>query len=62
MLIHIHIHNCNHMSLIDDFQKIAVARNNYHLKIKESIVIAMLKPSLNNAKEFIILHYAIYIV
>ena len=48
-----HIHNCNQVSSIDDFQIIGAARNNYHLKIKESIVIAMLKPRLNNAKESI---------
>ena len=51
-----HIHNCNHVSSVDDFQIIGTARNNYHLRIKESIAIVMLKPSLNNAKESVPLH------
>ena len=46
-----HIHDCNHASCIDDFQIIGRARNIYFLKIKESIVIIMLKPTLNIAKE-----------
>ena len=34
-----------------DFQIIGRARNDYFLKIKESIIISMLKPTLNIAKE-----------
>ena len=51
-----HIHNCNHVSSADDFQIIGSARNNYHLTIKESIVIVMLKPTLNIAKDTMPLH------
>ena len=51
-----HIHECNHLSSVNDFQIIGTARNNYYLKIKESIVIAMLKPTLNIAKESMPLH------
>ena len=47
-----HIHDRNHASCIDDYQIIGRARNNYFLKIKESIVISMLTPTLNIAKEY----------
>ena len=51
-----HIHDSNHLSSIDDFQIIGSSRNNYHLRIKESILISMWKPTLNIAKESMPLH------
>ena len=51
-----HIHECQHECTANDFSIIGSAMNNYHLLLKESIVISLLKPSLNNAKESIPLH------
>ena len=51
-----HIHECQHECTANDFSIIGSGMNNYHLLLKESIVISLLKPSLNNAKESIPLH------
>ena len=42
-----HIEDCQHASHMYDFSIIGSATNDYHLKIKESLVISKLKPSLN---------------
>ena len=42
-----HIHDCGHDSSIDNFSIIGRASNDFHLRIKESLLIKKLKPSLN---------------
>ena len=42
-----HIHDCDHASSLDDFKIIGSASNDYHLKIKESLLIHKFKPTLN---------------
>ena len=42
-----HIHLCNHQNTPDNFRIIGSAKNDYHLKIKESLNILKEKPHLN---------------
>ena len=42
-----HVHDCNHKNLSDSFKIIGSAKNDYHLKIKESLNILREKPLLN---------------
>ena len=42
-----HIHNCKCKASIDDFKIIGSAKNDYHLRIKESIIIKKDNPILN---------------
>ena len=51
-----HSRLCNHGSSANDFKIIDTATNNYHLLLKESIVISVLKLTLNNTKESMPLH------
>ena len=46
-----HCHQNNHESMVNDFKIIGSARNNFHLLLKESIIISVFKPTLNNTKE-----------
>ena len=46
-----HIHHSAHNADAGDFKIIGNAANDYHLKLKESLMIAKLKPSLNIASE-----------
>ena len=46
-----HCHEHVHASSMDDFKIIGNATNRFHLKLKESLLISKLKPSLNVAKE-----------
>ena len=46
-----HIHQNKHDSTFNDFNIIGSARNNFELLLKESIIISMTKPNLNNTKE-----------
>ena len=48
-----HNHDPNHISCIDDVHIIRTANNNYHLQLKESIIISILKPTFNVAKDSI---------
>ena len=47
-----HCHQQNHPADLYYFSLIGNATNNYNLKLKESLVILKLKPSLNIAKEY----------
>ena len=51
-----HSHHSNHPTELSDFTIIGNASNNFHLKLKESLLIMKLKPSLNTAKDSIPLH------
>ena len=44
-----HIHDCGHVSSFDNFEIIGQAGNDFHLRIKESLLIKKWKPSLNIA-------------
>ena len=46
-----HCHHTNHPSDSTCFSSIGSASNKYHLKLKESLLILKMKPSLNIAKE-----------
>ena len=46
-----HIHDNNHPRSRDNFQIIGNSKNDYYLQIKESILINIMKPSLNVATE-----------
>ena len=48
-----HIADCQHASDLDEFSIIGSASNDFHLKIKESLVIKKLKPSLNTQEDSI---------
>ena len=47
-----HIHDCNHKNLSDSFKIIGSAKNDFHLKIKESLNILREKPLLKTVKSF----------
>ena len=51
-----HCHSLDHLTSIDNFSILGNAMNNYHLSLKESLLIVKLKPSLNVAKESIPLY------
>ena len=51
-----HLDTCNHKASLDDFKVIGRARNDFHVKVKESLAISIATPSLNNADESIPLH------
>ena len=51
-----HCHSPDHLASIDNFSMLGNAMNNYHLSLKESLLILKLKPSLNVAKESIPLY------
>ena len=51
-----HCHSLDHLASIDNFSILGNAMNNYHLSLKESLLILKLKPSLNVAKESIPLY------
>ena len=46
-----HCHHSNHQPDISCFSSIGSASNKFHLRLKESLLILKLKPSLNIAKE-----------
>ena len=46
-----HCHHSNHQPDINCFSSIGSASNKFHLRLKESLLILKLKPSLNIAKE-----------
>ena len=48
-----HCHSPDHLISIDNFSRLGNAMNNYHLSLKDSLLILKLKPSLNVAKESI---------
>ena len=52
-----HCHILDHLASIDKFSILGNAMNNYHLPLKESLLIFKLKPSLNVAKESILLYF-----
>ena len=45
-----HCHSVDHLASIDNFSILGNALNNYHLSLKESLLILKLKPSSNVAK------------
>ena len=45
-----HCHSVDHLTSIDNFSILGNALNNYHLSLKESLLILKLKPSSNVAK------------
>ena len=51
-----HCHQSNHQADSSCFTLIGSASNNFHLKLKESLLILKLKPSLNVAEESIPLY------
>ena len=51
-----HCHNHGHTADISCFSLVGNAANKYHLKLKESLLILKMKPSLNVAKESVPLH------
>ena len=51
-----HCQQLDHHSDISNFSSIGNSANEFHLKLKESLVILKLKPSLNIAKESTTLH------
>ena len=48
-----HCHSLDHLASIDNFSVLGNVMNNYHLSLKVSLLILILKPSLNVAKESI---------
>ena len=46
-----HCHEHDHIASLESFSMVGNAVNNYHLLLKESLLILKLKPSLNIAKE-----------
>jgi len=53
-----HIHLCNHQNTPDNFRIIGSAKNDYHLKIKESLNILKENPHLNKTiKSFPLEHF-----
>ena len=56
-----HCHQDNHHTDSCCFTLTGSASNNFHLKLKESLLILKLKPSLNVAKESMPLYYLIMI-
>ena len=53
-------HSLDHLPSIDNFSILGNPMNNYHLSLKEFLLILKLKPSLNVAKESVSL-YLLYI-
>ena len=51
-----HCHSQGHLASIDNFSILGNAKDNYHLSLKESLLILKLKPSLNVAKESVPLY------
>ena len=51
-----HCHNHGHTADTSCFSLVGNAANKYHLKLKESLLILKMKPSLNIAKESMPLH------
>ena len=51
-----HCHSLDHLASIDNFSILGNAMNNYHLPLKESLLILKLKPSFNVTKELIPLY------
>ena len=51
-----HFHNHGHTADTSCFSLVGNTANKYHLKLKETVLIFKMKPSLNVAKEFILLH------
>ena len=48
-----HIHTCGHTSSREDLKIVGNANNDYHLRIKESLLISKYKPPLNITKSSI---------
>jgi hypothetical protein len=48
-----HLHTCGHTSSLEDFKIVGNASNDYHLRIKESLLISKYKPPLNITKRSI---------
>ena len=46
-----HCHQNEHFCTVDNFATIGNGMNDFHLKLKESLVILKMKPSLNIAHE-----------
>ena len=46
-----HLCSCDHSASVDDFTVISKARNDFHTKIKESILIKYRQPDLNNTED-----------
>ena len=46
-----HCHDHNHASSIDNFQIVGHANNKYHLRLKESLLIGMVKPTIINVQK-----------
>ena len=51
-----HIHTCNHQNTPESFKIIGSAKNDYHLKIKESLNITRENPQLNKTIKSFPLH------
>ena len=51
-----HCYQHQHNSRLDNFQVLGNAVNNFHLKLKESLLILKMKPSLNIAEESVPLY------
>ena len=48
-----HCHQCEHYCTVDNFKIVGNATNDFYLKLKESLLILKMKPSLNIAQESI---------
>ena len=48
-----HCHQCEHYCIVDNFKIVGNATNDFCLKLKESLLILKMKPSLNIAQESI---------
>ena len=46
-----HIHENKHCYSVDNFEIVGTAVNDFHLKLKESLLILKMKPCLNIAQE-----------
>ena len=51
-----HCHHQNHVNCTDDFKIVGNSVNNYFLQLKESLLILKLRPTLNVAKESMLLY------
>ena len=46
-----HCHNCNHPASMDNFQVVGHANNKFHLRLKESLLIGVVKPTIINVQK-----------
>ena len=46
-----HCHDCDHPASMDNFQVVGHANNKFHLRLKESLLIGVVKPTIINVQK-----------